>query len=100
VYRKSDTYRAALQEIEQFEKELEAQEHEREQARQEMPKKNYTIPFYDQVIVLTRRQFLIMYGDKQTLVGKWCILVFQALIVGSLFYNLPPTRFVDMSTEG
>ncbi|KAH2041402.1 hypothetical protein KXW51_000925 [Aspergillus fumigatus] len=91
VYRNSDTYRAALQEISQFEKELETQEHERAQARQEMPKKNYTIPFYDQVIVLTRRQFLIMYGDKQTLVGKWCILVFQALIIGSLFYNLPPT---------
>lgn len=100
VYRNSDTYRAALQEISQFEKELETQEHERAQARQEMPKKNYTIPFYDQVIVLTRRQFLIMYGDKQTLVGKWCILVFQALIIGSLFYNLPPTRFVDMFTDG
>jgi ABC-type multidrug transport system ATPase subunit len=100
VYRKSDTYKAALREIDQFEKEWETQEHEREKARQEMPKKNYTIPFYDQVIVLTRRQFLIMYGDKQTLVGKWCLLTFQALIIGSLFYNLPPTRFVDMSTEG
>ncbi|RHZ45989.1 putative ABC transporter [Aspergillus thermomutatus] len=91
VYRKSDTYRAALQEIDQFEKELETQEHEREQARKKMPKKNYTIPFYEQVVVLTRRQFLIMYGDKQTLVGKWSILTFQALIIGSLFYNLPPT---------
>ncbi|GIK06980.1 hypothetical protein Aspvir_002633 [Aspergillus viridinutans] len=91
VYRKSDTYKAALLEIDQFEKEWETQEHECEQARREMPKKNYTIPFYDQVIVLTRRQFLIMYGDKRTLVGKWSMLTFQALIIGSLFYNLPPT---------
>ncbi|RHZ56971.1 hypothetical protein CDV55_104831 [Aspergillus turcosus] len=91
VYRKSDTYRTALQEIDQFEKELDTQEHGREQARQKLPKKNYTIPFYEQVIVLTRRQFLIIYGDKLTLVGKWSILTFQALIVGSLFFNLPPT---------
>jgi ABC-type multidrug transport system permease subunit len=32
-----------------------------------------------------------MVGDRQSLVGKWGGVFFQALIVGSLFYNLPAT---------
>lgn len=32
-----------------------------------------------------------MFGDQQSLIGKWGGILFQALIVGSLFYNLPPT---------
>lgn len=32
-----------------------------------------------------------MIGDKQSLGGKWGGILFQALIVGSLFYNLPAT---------
>lgn len=31
-----------------------------------------------------------MMGDPQSLVGKWGGILFQAIIVGSLFYNLPP----------
>jgi len=30
-----------------------------------------------------------MFGDQQSLVGKWGGILFQALIVGSLFYNMP-----------
>ena len=51
--------------------------------------KNYTIPFYKQVIACTHRQFLVMIGDKQSLGGKWGGILFQALIVGSLFYDMP-----------
>jgi hypothetical protein len=32
-----------------------------------------------------------MVGDPQSLIGKWGGIFFQALIVGSLFYNLPNT---------
>lgn len=32
-----------------------------------------------------------MMGDRITLGGKWGGILFQALIVGSLFYNLPAT---------
>lgn len=32
-----------------------------------------------------------MLGDRQSLMGKWGGILFQALIVGSLFYNLPKT---------
>lgn len=92
AYRGSPDFKQNLRDIEDFEKEVKSQEAEREEARRRAPKKNYTVPFYKQVLILTERQFMIMYGDRQTLVGKWGILTFQALIIGSLFYNLPQTR--------
>lgn len=88
----SDAYAAAFQDIEEFEEEIELQKREREAARQKSKTKNFTIPFYHQVLALTHRQFLIMMGDKQSLYGKYSIIVFLAIIVGSLFYNLPQTR--------
>lgn len=95
VYRASEVHDQTMADIDEFEKQLASQEQEREAARESMPKKNYTVPFTQQVLTLTHRQFLIMYGDRQTLVMKWAMLTFQALIVGSLFYNLPPIRLVD-----
>ncbi|KAE8350031.1 ABC-2 type transporter-domain-containing protein [Aspergillus coremiiformis] len=91
AYRKSDVCKAALADNESFEEELESQKGEREAARKESAKKNYAVSFYHQVAILTHRQFLIIYGDRTTLFGKYAILIFQALIVGSLFYNLPQT---------
>ena len=32
-----------------------------------------------------------MFGDQQSLFGKWGGILFQSLIVGSLFYNMPQT---------
>ncbi|KAJ6160946.1 ABC multidrug transporter atrF [Penicillium chermesinum] len=91
AYRESDLYKRALADIEDFEKEIEENKHERQAARERTPKKNYTIPFWKQVMVLTHRQFLVMFGDRAALAGKWGVIVFQALIVGSLFFNLPNT---------
>lgn len=93
AYRHSDISKAAQKDIEDFEQEVEVHREEQEVAREKL-KKNYTVSFYKQIIILTQRQFLIMYGDKQTLIGKWAMLTFQALIIGSLFYDLPQTRFV------
>ncbi|RAL01405.1 putative ABC transporter [Aspergillus ibericus CBS 121593] len=91
AYQKSDIYKSAKADTDDFEREIESQKEMREQAREKLAKQNYTVSFYKQVVILTQRQFLIMYGDKQTLIGKWAMLTFQALIIGSLFYNLPPT---------
>ncbi|KAL2871009.1 putative ABC transporter [Aspergillus lucknowensis] len=91
AYLNSEDYKESLKDIEDFEQEIKSQEEEREEARRRAPKKNYTVPFHKQVLILTERQFRIMYGDRQTLIGKWAILTFQALIIGSLFYNLPAT---------
>lgn len=94
AYRQSDVYKSALADVESFERETKEQEHEREAARSKMMTKNYTVPFWKQVMILTHRQFLVIFGNRATLAGKWGVILFQALIVGSLFYNLPDTRLV------
>jgi hypothetical protein len=98
AYRKSDTFKGTLADIESFEEEIKTEEHEREAARKNMKQKNYTVPFHKQVWILTHRQFLVMFGDKQSLIGKWSVITFQALIVGSLFYNLPDTRYAQSNS--
>ncbi|KAL8796510.1 MAG: hypothetical protein Q9195_001184 [Heterodermia aff. obscurata] len=92
VYRKSEMFQQNLRDIGDFERETEEQRKQRLEAQTKATKeRNYTLPFYKQVIAVTKRQFLIMFGDQQSLIGKWGGILFQALIVGSLFYNLPPT---------
>ncbi|KAJ5773236.1 CDR ABC transporter [Penicillium paradoxum] len=91
LYRRSDIYKRNLADIESFEGEIQAQKQEREAARSGKQRKNFTISFYKQVMILTHRQFLVMFGDRETLIGKWGVITFQALIIGSLFYNLPDT---------
>ncbi|KAH8730783.1 ABC-2 type transporter-domain-containing protein [Phaeosphaeriaceae sp. PMI808] len=81
-----------LAEVEEFEKETQRKAEERREAQTKATKKkNYTLSFPAQVMACTRRQALVMIGDPQSLVGKWGGILFQALIVGSLFYNLPST---------
>ncbi|KAL8847299.1 MAG: hypothetical protein Q9221_007644 [Calogaya cf. arnoldii] len=92
AYRKSDVFEATQNDLRAFEQELEAQRKERLENRSKATKqKNYTLPFHKQVWECTIRQFFIMFGDPLTLYGKWGGILFQALIVGSLFYNLPQT---------
>ncbi|KAJ6127139.1 CDR ABC transporter [Penicillium sp. IBT 18751x] len=91
AYRHSDAFNASLTDVERFEKEIQEEEHEKEAARQNIKKKNYTVSFWKQVMILTHRQFLVMFGDRAALAGKWGVIIFQALIVGSLFYDLPNT---------
>ncbi len=92
AFLKSSQAKDNLAEIEEFERETARQIEERHAARTEATKKkNYTLSFQKQVLVCVRRQAFIMLGDPQSLVGKWGGILFQALIVGSLFYNLPNT---------
>lgn len=91
TYRQSEIHQKNLRDIEHNEKQIAATREEREAARKTAPEKNFTIPFWKQVAILTHRQFLVMFGDTAALFGKWFVLIFQALIVGSLFYNLPDT---------
>lgn len=92
AYRSSDAYRVTIEDTKNFDQELEAQRQERLANRSKATEqKNYNLPFYKQAIECTHRQFLIMYGDKLTLGGKWGGILFQSLIVGSLFFNMPQT---------
>lgn len=83
AYRQSDIYSSTIADIESFESEIQEQEHEREAAGSKKATKNYTVPFWKRVMILTHRQFLVMFGDRAALAGKWGVIVFQALIVGS-----------------
>ena len=92
AYRKSEMFQENLRDISGLEREAEQHRKERLESQSKATKeKNYTLPFYKQVIAVTHRQFLIMFGDKQSLIGKWGGILFQSLIVGSLFYNMPKT---------
>ena len=92
AFKRSDMFRTNLQDVQAFEKEAEQQRLERLAVSAKATKeKNYTLPFHKQVWACTHRQVLVMLGDKQSLGGKWGGVLFQALIVGSLFYNMPKT---------
>ena len=92
AFRDSKQAQDNAEEVEQFDGELKkiiSQRHHNQTKNSK--KKNYTISFWQQVVALTRRQFLIILGDPQSFLGKWGAILFQSLIVGSLFYALPKT---------
>lgn len=92
VYRRSDAYKRNLADIAEFETRLDEQRRMREEnSSKATQQKNYTISFFQQVVVLAKRQMFVLLGDKASLGGKWGGIVFQGLIVGSLFFNLPNT---------
>lgn len=92
AYAKSNIYQDNLRDIESFEQEVEMQRQERLAASSKAVKeKNYTLSFWKQVTACTHRQFLVMIGDPISLYGKWGGVLFQALIVGSLFFDMPKT---------
>jgi ATP-binding cassette, subfamily G (WHITE), member 2, SNQ2 len=92
AYQKSGIYQKNLEDIRSFEIQTEAQRRERLANRSKATKKkNYTLPFHKQVWACTQRQVLVTLGDKASLYGKWGGILFQALIVGSLFYDMPST---------
>lgn len=53
------------------------------------PKSVYTAGLCDQIGSCTVRQFQIMWGDKFSLIVKVSSAIIQALVCGSLFYDLP-----------
>ncbi|CCX04269.1 ABC-2 type transporter-domain-containing protein [Pyronema domesticum] len=90
AFRRSDIARRNLQDIEEFEASLHAQKDARAQATtQATGNKNYTIGFPAQVAACTVRQFKVMFGDRLSLGAKWIGIIFQSIVVGSLFYNMP-----------
>ncbi|KAF2667759.1 hypothetical protein BT63DRAFT_447490 [Microthyrium microscopicum] len=92
IFAKSDIAKENVEEIEEFQTHAAEQLRQREASTGKATKtKNYAISFPAQVIACTKRQWLVMLGDRQSLIGKWAGIGFQALIVGSLFYNLPKT---------
>jgi ATP-binding cassette subfamily G (WHITE) protein 2 (SNQ2) len=56
------------------------------------PKKSvYSIPFHQQAAALFRRQFRLKMQDWFTLATSWTTTMLIAILVGTLFFNLPQT---------
>jgi len=92
IFLASDRNQQNHAEIEELMQETDHMVQERHAAQTKATKKkNYTVPFYTQVWLCTKRQFLVVLGNPQALIGKWGGILFQSLIVGSLFYDLPKT---------
>ncbi|KAL2450239.1 ABC multidrug transporter atrF [Exophiala dermatitidis] len=92
LYKKSEAYQRNLEDIRDYEAQLERQRRERlENMSKKTKQKNYAVSFPKQVIACTQRQFLVMVGDRASLIGKWGGIIFQGLIVGSLFFQMPKT---------
>jgi ATP-binding cassette, subfamily G (WHITE), member 2, SNQ2 len=51
----------------------------------------YSIPYYLQVWILMRRQFLIKWQDKFSLTVSWATSILIAVILGTVWLNLPKT---------
>ncbi|WEW56926.1 ATP-binding cassette transporter snq2 [Emydomyces testavorans] len=113
AYNSSTVRKATIESIEEFQAEIEANRDELDDIAQRAPKKNFTIPYYRQVLALSGRQFQVMIGDRQSLFGylippgqmrpwlKWLIWInpvqytFESLMANE-FYNMriacvPPT---------
>ncbi|KAF2680334.1 hypothetical protein K458DRAFT_373583 [Lentithecium fluviatile CBS 122367] len=92
AFRASDQRSRNQVDIAQFEAKLYNMMEKRMDAQSSATKtKNYSLPFWKQVLVLAHRQSLVLKGDPQTLAGKWGGVLFEAIIVGSLFFNMPRT---------
>lgn len=63
----------------------------REKRKHHLPRNKsvYTVSLWNQIISCALRQFQIMWGDKFSLIVKVSSAIIQALVCGSLFYNLP-----------
>lgn len=99
VFRDSQAYKNVLKDVADYEAHVDAtskadakmfQESVRgEKSRTVADQSNYTVSFWKQVLACTRREFWLIWGDKTSLYTKFFIIVSIALIVGSLFYNMP-----------
>jgi ATP-binding cassette, subfamily G (WHITE), member 2, SNQ2 len=64
----------------------------REAKRKHTPKSSvYSVPFYLQIWALMQRQFLIKWQDKFSLVVSWITSITIAIILGTVWLNLPTT---------
>ncbi|KAK7415703.1 hypothetical protein QQX98_005738 [Neonectria punicea] len=99
AYKESDTcrlMRELIQQPESLHHQVEdlkmAVDREKRQRRWKLGTRGvYTAGLREQVINCTQRQWKIMMGDRLSLIIKVVSATIQALVCGSLFYNLPDT---------
>ena len=86
--RQMNLYAEELQEQQEIYQEFEAANLE---AKQKHTSKSsvYSIPYHTQVWALMRRQFLIKWQDKFSLTVAWVTSIIVAIILGTVWLNLP-----------
>jgi ATP-binding cassette subfamily G (WHITE) protein 2 (SNQ2) len=62
-----------------------------ESKRHASKKSVYSIPFYLQLWALAKRQFLLKWQDKFSLVVSWITSIVIAIITGTVWLNIPDT---------
>lgn len=95
----SDAYKKVLADVADYESHLAQTSHADAETFQQsvregksrtvLKQSNYTVSYWRQVLACTRREFWLLWGDKQTLYTKFAIIISMGLIVGSLFYDIP-----------
>jgi ATP-binding cassette subfamily G (WHITE) protein 2 (SNQ2) len=62
------------------------------QGKRHAPKKSvYSIPFHSQVWALMQRQFILKWQDRFSLVVSWATSILIAIILGTVWLQLPQT---------
>ncbi|ATY61789.1 ABC drug exporter [Cordyceps militaris] len=99
AFRASAAYKSVLADVADYERHLAATSHvdaetfqqsvQEAKSRTVLQRSNYTVSYWRQVLACTRREFWLLWGDKQTLYTKFGIIISMGLIVGSLFYDIP-----------
>lgn len=65
--------------------------HQQGKQKHTMKSSVYAAPFYLQVWALMQRQFLIKWQDKFSLVVSWITTIFVAILLGTVWLDLPQT---------
>lgn len=97
AFRESPNYQELLEDVASYEATLRETDHADakrfEEAVQESKSKlvpdrsSYTISFFNQVMISTKRELWLLLSDTTTLYTKLFIIIANGLIVGSLFYG-------------
>ena len=87
------------QEMKEYREQLKEEQHVYEdfqiavkESKRHAPKHSvYSIPFHMQVYALIQRQFLLKWQDKFSLIVSWVTSIAIAIILGTVWLNLPRT---------
>ncbi|KAI8889012.1 hypothetical protein K501DRAFT_300849 [Backusella circina FSU 941] len=96
-FTQSTVYKEIMVELDQFEElfERENPSHSFKNAMDEEHEKYafnsspYTASFLQQVVALTIRQYQLQIKDHQAIISRYGSILIQALVLGSVFYQLP-----------
>ncbi|OCK83099.1 hypothetical protein K432DRAFT_423622 [Lepidopterella palustris CBS 459.81] len=99
AFNKSELATRLEQEMTEYHKNMDEEKHiyddfetaVKESKRHASKKSVYSIPFYLQLWALGKRQFLLKWQDKFSLVVSWITSIVTAIILGTVWLNLPKT---------